>query len=79
MNNEQRLQLLKNQRVSADFDFVRAEYEFNFLQETGVENLPDFAKGNLDHYEQEVSLLQKKIDWLDLKIEELTAIIESTN
>jgi hypothetical protein len=79
MNDEQRLQLLKNQRNSTDFDFVRAEYELDFLQGIGAEELPDFAKGNLDHYEQEFSLLQKKLDWYDLKIEELTAIIENTN
>ena len=77
MNDEQKLQLLKNQKNSVDFDLVRAQYELDFLEE--VEDLPDFAKGSLDHYEQEVSLFQKKIDWLDLKIEELTAIIENTN
>jgi hypothetical protein len=78
MNNEQRLQLLKSKRESTDFDLVRAQYEFDFLEEN-EDQLPDFVIGNIEHYEQEVLLFQKKIDWLDLKIEELTAIIESTN
>lgn len=79
MNNEQKLQLLKNQKDSVEFDLTRAQYELDFLEHVGIEEIPDFAKGNIAHYEEEVSLFQKKVDWLDLKIEELTAIIESTN
>jgi hypothetical protein len=77
MNDEQKLQLLKSQRGSVDFDLTRSQYELDFLEEAG-EDIPDFAKGNLEHYEQEVIFFQKKIDWLDLKIEELNAIIENT-
>ena len=80
MNNEQILQMLKGQKNGVEIDLTRSQYELEFLLELSEKGeLPSFAQGNLEHYQEEVPLFEKKCNWLDLKIEELTAIIENTN
>lgn len=77
MNNEQRLHILKNQRDSVEYDLVRSQYDLECY--LGIGELPNYAQENLNHLEIDVEVLQKKLDWFNLKLEELTAIIESTN
>ena len=77
MDNEERLIILNNKRNSIDYDLVRNQYEIECYSE--IAELPNYAQENLTHLETEVDFLQKKLNWFDLKIEELTAIIENTN
>ena len=77
MDNEQRLRILNNQKHSIEYDLARNQYEVECYSEIG--ELPNYAQENLTHLEIEVDFLQKKLDWFNLKIEELTAIIENTN
>ena len=80
MENEDKLEILNNQKKSINHDLVRLQYELDFLLNlTETENLPDFAQGDLEYNQALFALFQKKLDWYDLKIEELTAIIENTN
>jgi len=79
MENEDKLEILNNQKKSVNHDLVRMQYELDFLLNLAeTETLPDFAQGDLEHSQELVILFQKKLDWYDLKIEELTAIIENT-
>lgn len=80
MENENRLEILNNQKRSVSHDLVRMQYELDFLLNLAeTESIPDFAQADLEHNQTLVILFQKKLDWYDLKIEELTAIIENTN
>lgn len=80
MENEDKLEILNNQKRSVNHDLVRMQYELDFLLNLAeTESIPDFAQADLEHNQAMVILFQKKLDWYDLKIEELTAIIENTN
>jgi hypothetical protein len=80
MKDEQKLELLNSQKRGVDHDLTREQYELEFLLElASTENLPASAQGDLEYHQIQVPLLQRKLDWYDLKIEELTAIIENTN
>jgi hypothetical protein len=80
MENEQKLELLNSQKRSVDHDLTREQYELSFLLGLlETEDLPSFSQGDLEYHQAQVPFLQKKLDWYDLKIEELTAIIENTN
>jgi hypothetical protein len=78
MENEQKLNILKSKKSGAEHDLQSSTYELEFYTDLS-DDAPDFAMQNKEHYQEEVILNQKKVDWLDLKIEELTAIIENTN
>ena len=80
MENEQKLELLNSQKRSINHDLVREQYELDFLIDLAeTEDIPNFAQEDLNNHQIQVALFQKKLDWYDLKIEELTAIIENTN
>jgi hypothetical protein len=80
MENKDKLEILNNQKKSVNHDLVTLQYEVDFLLSLAeTENIPDFAQGDLEHNQTLIILFQKKLDWYDLKIEELTAIIENTN
>jgi hypothetical protein len=79
MENEQKLELLNSQKRSVDHDLTREQYELDFLLNLiETEDIPNFAQEDLEYHQAQITLLQKKLDWYDLKIEELTAIIENT-
>jgi hypothetical protein len=79
MENKQKLDILKNKKDGVENDLQRSLYESEFYDSLEESDTPEFARNAKEHYQQEVLLNQKKNEWLDLKIEELTAIIENTN
>jgi hypothetical protein len=79
MENKQKLEILKNKKDAVENDLQRSLYESEFYNSLEESDTPEFAKHTKEHYQAETELLQKKADWYDLKIEELTAIIENTN
>jgi hypothetical protein len=74
-DNELRKDVVKNEIQGTTWSIESYTIRLEFLN--SLSELDDFRQGEKDHCERELLILEQKISFLDLKLNEINAIIDS--
>ena len=76
MNNLEKLEILRGERTDAERDLIKEQIKLDILQNVG--NIPDEYQESILIRQGFIAFFQQKMDYLDLKIEELNDTINNT-
>jgi hypothetical protein len=77
MKNEEKLVFLQEKKESLNLILMESKKCISILQ--SFDNTPLLFFGDIETHNGVIEDITYNISWIDLKIEELTAIIENTN